>query len=88
VPQVAVINDAGGRYVLLVDDQNNVSRANIELGERLDGGRQVVRSGLNGGERIIIEGVQKVRPNTPVTAMTREQYNQMIQQQQGAAGGR
>jgi len=82
VPQIALINDVSGRYVLVVDENNNVSRVNVELGERLDGSMQVIRSGLNGGERIIIEGMQKVRPNMPVTAMTREQYNQMIQQQQ------
>jgi membrane fusion protein (multidrug efflux system) len=90
IPQVAVINDVGGRFVLAVDEHSNAVRIDIELGERLEGGRQVVRSGLKGGEKIIIEGMQRVRPNTPVTAMTREQQQQMImqQQQQGAAGGR
>lgn len=85
VPQMAIINDVGGRYVLVVDANNNVIHTNVVLGEQLEGGKQVIQSGLKGGERVIIEGAQKVRPNTPVNAMTRDQYNQMIQQQQQKA---
>ncbi|MDR2884305.1 MAG: efflux RND transporter periplasmic adaptor subunit [Deferribacteraceae bacterium] len=88
IPQVAIINDIGGRYVLAVDAQNNVSRTTVTVGEQLEGGKQVVTSGLKGGERIVIEGAQKVRPNTPVNAMTQDEYQAMLkQQQQNAAQG-
>jgi hypothetical protein len=42
---------------------------------------QVITSGLNAGEQIIIDGVQKVRPGAPVTPLTQAAYDQMIQQQ-------
>jgi RND family efflux transporter MFP subunit len=67
VPQSSVLEDMQGRYVFIVDDQQIVQRRNITLGQR-EGVDWVVESGLEAGNRVIVNGIQKVRPNMPVAA--------------------
>ncbi len=86
VPQAAIQNDISGKYVLVVGDNGSVERRMVNVGALLSGGRQVILDNLTDGERIIVDGVQKVRPNTPVNAMTQDQFNQMQQQQAQQAG--
>ncbi len=65
VPQAAVLEDHEGRYVLLVDDQNKVAVRRVKTGP-LVGVNWAVKSGLAVNERVIVEGVQKVRPGQVV----------------------
>ena len=67
VPQPSVLEDMQGRYVYVVNEENVVVRKNVTLGQR-DGVNWVVESGLDDGDRVIVNGVQKVRPNMPVNA--------------------
>jgi len=67
VPQSAVLLDQAGRYVLLVDPVNKVEQRRITTG--VEQGRNiVVTDGLKEGERVIVDGIQKVRPGQVVTA--------------------
>lgn len=61
VPQAAVLEDHDGRYVLLVDDRNQVSVRRVKTGPVV-GVNWAVESGLTVNEKVIVEGVQKVRP--------------------------
>jgi len=65
VPQAAVLEDHEGRYVLLVDDQNKVAVRRVKTGPVV-GVNWAVESGLAVNERVIVEGVQKVRPGQVV----------------------
>jgi membrane fusion protein (multidrug efflux system) len=65
VPQSAVQEDREGRYVLVVDDQNRASQRRLQTGPRTDQG-WAVAAGLQAGETIIVQGVQKVRPGMTV----------------------
>ncbi|MEE2733606.1 MAG: efflux RND transporter periplasmic adaptor subunit [Pseudomonadota bacterium] len=65
IPQAAVQVDQRGTYVLAVDDTDTVTRINMVTGERV-GENVLVNSGLDTGDRVIIRGVQKVRPGSPV----------------------
>jgi membrane fusion protein (multidrug efflux system) len=65
VPRSAVQIDQAGRYVLVVDGENTVERRRVEIDQE-QGAEVVVESGLKEGERIIIEGIQKVRPGQRV----------------------
>ena len=65
IPQAAVLTDQGGSYLLLVDDEDKVASRRIVTGQRF-GAHLVVRQGLKSGERIILYGVQKVRPGIKV----------------------
>ena len=66
VPQAAVQADQQGSFVLLVDGSNSVVRHNVELGARMD--QQVlVKKGVEAGDRVIVRGLQQVRPGMPVS---------------------
>ncbi len=68
VPHAAVSRDARGQaVVMLVDDKNTVQARTVSA-ERTLGDQWVITDGLSGGERVIIEGLQKVRPGVAVTA--------------------
>jgi membrane fusion protein (multidrug efflux system) len=65
IPQAAVQEDQTGSFVLLVGPDKRVERRKIETGKAFDG-EIVVRSGLEPDERVIVEGIQKVRPGQEV----------------------
>jgi membrane fusion protein (multidrug efflux system) len=65
LPQAAMLTDQGGSYVLLVNDQNLVETRRIRTGQRFGAG-VVVEEGLAPGERVILYGIQKVRPGIEV----------------------
>lgn len=66
IPQSSVQQSQSG-YAVMVVDKNNVAKSRkVELGMRLDA-MWVVMSGLKEGERIIVEGLQKVQEGKHVT---------------------
>jgi membrane fusion protein (multidrug efflux system) len=65
VPQRAM-SELQGRYMLaVVDDQNRVSLRQVKAGEQV-GSLWVVLEGLKAGDRVIAEGIQKVKEGTTV----------------------
>lgn len=67
VPQSSLQMDQMGLFVLVVDDQQQVAVQRVTTGQQI-GSRVVVQSGLSEGDRVVVEGVQKVRPGQSVTA--------------------
>ncbi|MGE4552004.1 MAG: efflux RND transporter periplasmic adaptor subunit [Desulfovibrionaceae bacterium] len=66
VPQQAVQRDhQGNPYALTVDAENKVQRRDLVL-DRAMGDQWLVASGLDGGERVVMEGVQLIRPGSTV----------------------
>ena len=65
IPQAAVQIDQSGRYVLVVDDAHKVQQRRIETGPNRDTD-VVITSGLHEGEKVIVDGIQKVRPGQVV----------------------
>ena len=65
VPQAAVQRDRQGRFVLVVDRADRVEVRRVTLGDRA-GTAWVVSDGLTEGERVIVQGLQKVRPDMAV----------------------
>jgi RND family efflux transporter MFP subunit len=66
VPERAIGSDQSNKYVLAVDDQNVVQYRLVELGARTDDGLIAVTKGLGGDERVIVDGVQRVRAGISV----------------------
>lgn len=74
VPQKAVIELQGTYSVAVVDSDNKVALRPITVGEQVDT-MWIIDKGVRPGERVVVEGVQKVRdgslvtikPSTPVT---------------------
>ena len=71
VPQRAIQEMQGAKTVMVVDDQNKVAVRTITVGEKSDN-LMVVLDGLAPGERVIVEGMQKVRPGSEVNPSTGE----------------
>lgn len=66
VPLRAVSQAPQGAYVYVVNSENKVERRPIRTGAWSDKD-WVVLEGLTEGERVIVEGLTKVRPGSPVT---------------------
>ena len=72
IPQRAVQELQGAKTVMVVDNENKVSLRTVKLGDKADKDI-VVLDGLSGGERVIVEGMQKVRPGGQVNPSTGNQ---------------
>ncbi|HKR15411.1 MAG TPA: efflux RND transporter periplasmic adaptor subunit [Pyrinomonadaceae bacterium] len=77
VPQRAVQELQGAKTVMVVDAENKVSLRTIKVGDKADKD-VVVLDGLSSGERVIVEGMQKVRPGGQVNPSTASQASQNI----------
>jgi multidrug efflux system membrane fusion protein len=65
VSERAVGTDQNKKFVLVIDGDNKASYRDVQLGPSADGLR-VVTQGLKAGERIVVNGVQRVRPGAVV----------------------
>ncbi len=65
VPRAAVLQDQAGFFVFVVGAENKAERRPVRLGAST-AERAVIEEGLQGGEQVISEGVQRVRPGQPV----------------------
>ena len=71
VPQVAVLEDQAGRYVLIADDNDTVEQRRISTGVRY-GNDWVVKDGVAENERVLVYGLQKVQPGMVVNPSVAE----------------
>ena len=65
VSERAIGTDQDKKYVLIVDPDNKAVYREVTLGPAVDGLR-VVTQGLKSGERIVVNGLQRVRPGAVV----------------------
>lgn len=71
IPQASVQESQQGKFVLVVDEQNKVAQRIVKLGRRINA-MWLVESGLNANERVIIEGLQKVRSGIEVAPVNKQ----------------
>ena len=67
VPQRAVTELQGSYQVAVVDADSKVTVRTVEAGGR-DGAMWIIEKGLSAGEKVVVEGVQKVKNGLQVTA--------------------
>jgi membrane fusion protein, multidrug efflux system len=65
IPRAAVLSDQQGDYVYAVDSQNRIEQRRIQLGQSTPS-TAVIMAGLNEGEMVVLEGIQRVRPGIQV----------------------
>jgi len=65
VPQRAVLEGPQGKFVYIVDEKGTAQPRPVQAGE-WTGERWIITSGLQGGERVIVDGVMKIGPGAPV----------------------
>jgi multidrug efflux system membrane fusion protein len=63
----AVGTDLGRKFVFVVDQQNVVQYRSVVTGRSVEGLR-VIKEGLDSGDVVIVNGLQRVRPGVPVNA--------------------
>ncbi|HOE10392.1 MAG TPA: efflux RND transporter periplasmic adaptor subunit [bacterium] len=68
IPQQAVSRDTKGNPLAMVVDQDEKTEQRQLTVDRAIGNRWLVTSGLKAGDRVIVEGLQMVRPRTAVKA--------------------
>ena len=69
IPQAAVQENQSGRFVLVVDKDDKVKVRQVTMGVT-EGTDWIVEQGLDEGEDVIIEGLQKVRPGIAVNPVS------------------
>jgi len=67
IPERALGADQAGRFAMIVGDDGVVERRNVGIGAKY-GEMVLVTDGLNGNERVVIDGIQRSRPGAEVTA--------------------
>jgi membrane fusion protein (multidrug efflux system) len=65
VPQAAIAQDQSGAFLFVVNDKNVVEQKRVRTGVSRDG-MVAITSGLQAGERVIVQGQQRVRPGMTV----------------------
>jgi len=65
IPEAAVALDQGGAYVFVVNDKNVAEQRRVKIGAGRDG-LLTVEQGLKAGEKLIIQGQQRVRSGMTV----------------------
>jgi membrane fusion protein (multidrug efflux system) len=65
VPRAALLADQQGTYVFVVDENNIARQRRVRLGQSTPDTAGIV-DGLKEGERVVVEGIQRARPDVPV----------------------
>ena len=63
----AIATDQGQKFVYVVDDKNTVTYRAVQMGRLQDDGLRVITEGLQPGDWVIVNGIQRARPGKPVT---------------------
>lgn len=67
IPDLAIGTDQSEKYVFVIDKENKARRQVVEIGPIVRGMR-VIRKGLDGTERFVLRGLQRVHPGEAVVA--------------------
>lgn len=67
----AIGTDQDKKFVFVVDGENKIVYRQIQIGASADGQR-IVESGLNAGDKVVVNGLQRVRPGAVVVPQTED----------------
>jgi RND family efflux transporter MFP subunit len=65
VPDVAIASEQVRKYVLVVGEDNTAKQKYVTLGQ-LAGNLRIIKSGLSADDKVIVNGLARIRPNTKV----------------------
>ena len=68
VPQLAVLRDGVGPYVMVLGSDGNVAQKRVEIASAQEN-RWVITKGIADGDQVIVSGLQKVHPGAPAKAV-------------------
>jgi RND family efflux transporter MFP subunit len=85
IAEQAMGTDQGRKYVYVINDKNEAVYRPVKVGT-LNAGLRVVEEGLSPGERVIVSGLQRVRPGIKVDPKPYEEKERKIAEGEGAKG--
>lgn len=74
IPEEALITSADRKYVFLLQEDDTVKQQSVIIGRRRPGAIEIL-SGLNIGQKIVVEGTMKLQNNSKVTVKMRDSRN-------------
>jgi membrane fusion protein, multidrug efflux system len=86
VPERAVVELQGKNFIWVISPDNKASQRPVIVGRQI-GEKLLITEGLKPGERIVVEGLQKVRDGAPVKPLTAEEMNSAAQAARSASAG-
>ena len=85
IPQSATVEIQDKKFVFVLQADNKVKNTEVTISSLNDGKNYIVTDGLKSGDKIVIEGVQKVRDGQEIVPLTSEQqkakYDQALKDQ-------
>lgn len=66
VPRAAILSDARGEFLYVLAEGNKAERRTVKLGTQSTPERAVIADGVREGERVVVDGLQRVRPGAEV----------------------
>jgi RND family efflux transporter MFP subunit len=67
IPEEAITADQDRKYVYVINDRDQIEHRQVKIG-KIRNGLRAVTEGLKGDERVVVKGVQRVRPGVTVVA--------------------
>lgn len=72
IPDRAVVSDQAAKVLMVIGEEGKVTPKPVKLGTLIGSDMRVIRSGIEASDQVIVEGLLKARPGTPVRT---EAYN-------------
>lgn len=66
IPDTAIGTDQARKFVMVVNGEGKAERRFVKLGPLRDSGLRIIKEGLSENDQVIINGLQRARPGTPV----------------------
>jgi RND family efflux transporter MFP subunit len=66
VPDVAIASEQVRKYVMVVGEDNTAKQKYVTLGQ-LAGGLRIIKDGLSADDKVVVNGLARIRPNIKVT---------------------
>ena len=70
IPDTSILVEGEKSYIFKVSDDNKTQKIEVKTGDRLEGFMEIYE-GLNQGEKVVSEGLKKVRPNSEIKPIIR-----------------
>lgn len=77
ITEKAISTDQNRKFVYTVNDENKVTYRQVEIGESSNG-KRVILSGLTAGDKVIVDGIIRLRPDMVVDPKTEEKQTESI----------
>jgi multidrug efflux system membrane fusion protein len=69
IPEAAVSTDQDRKFVFVLNADSTVAYRSVTLGRQAEGERRIIQEGLKQGERIVVNGLARIRPGVRVKAI-------------------